>query len=344
MKTLGKISLVFFCGFIALLVAGMIVISTTGSYGQLWEAIEGHYNWGDYSYSESFPMDEEKMDYSDSKELSLDGVDTIVVEANACEMQAVQEGDAGVLQADFKSGVLFGDDYARMTTEKSGNTLTIRIKQDRTRSNWFRADKIASFSKLDLRIPTGYRGEISLRLNACDATIRDLKLDEKLDLTINAGKLNLVNCEVEDLVLDGNAADSTVESIQVMKKADMQCNAGSLKGTQISAKEIDVDNNAGSTELTKIQGEIKSNCSAGSISLSFAQVIDDVDVHAAAGTTELVFPKGSPIEVEISGRPNVQDSIEWTGGSQYRMKDAKYTVSASGNTSKLILRELQETE
>ena len=39
MKAVGKVALGFFIGFLVLLIAGSVVISTTGTFYQLWRAI-----------------------------------------------------------------------------------------------------------------------------------------------------------------------------------------------------------------------------------------------------------------------------------------------------------------
>lgn len=342
MKTLGKVALGFFIGFLVLLIAGTVVLSTTGSFEQLWQAIESRsFYSGDSpdNYDSGFTMDEEEMDYSDSKQLSLDGIKTIVVEANACQLQALQEEGSAQLSADFKSGVLFGDDYARMNIETKDDRLYIKIKQGRKWFRWFRSGEIASFSKLNLRIPASYQGKIGWELNACDAQISDIKLSEDMDVSLNAGKLELSRVQAKTLEVDGNAASATLRVIQVEKEADFSCSAGSLSGDSITAREIAVDNNAAETKLERIQGEVESDCSAGSVILSFAQVTADMDVHTSAGSTELIFPKESPIRVKINGKSEVQDQITWTGSGQYEMKDYQYTVTASGSASKLVLRE-----
>ncbi|MCI9272623.1 MAG: DUF4097 family beta strand repeat protein [Clostridiales bacterium] len=344
MKAVGKVALGFFIGFLVLLIAGSVVLSTTGTFDQLWRAIEDRsfYSVSDFSddYEDGFPIEEDDMDYSDSKRLSLDGVKTIVIEANACQLQAQQEESVDQLSADFKSGVLFGDDYARMNIETKEDKLYIKIKQERKWIRWFRPGEATSFSKLDLRIPASYQGEIEWELNACDAKISHIKITEDMDVSLNAGRLELSEVKAKALEMDGNAAAVSLREILVNQKAEFSCSAGSLYGDLVTAEEISVDNNAAETKLERIRGRVESECSAGSVLLSFAQVTGDLDVHTSVGSTELIVPKESPIRVVVKGKSQeVRDHINWNGSRQYEMKNYQYTVTASGNASELVLRE-----
>lgn len=347
MKTLGKICLGFFCGFLVLLIAGMVVIGTTSPFSEIWQevgqAVEDHRffisSHNENNYENGFPMEEKDMDYSEQQTFSLEGIQSIVIQANACQLTAVQEENLDQVQANFKSGVLFGNDYARMETETQGDTLYIKVAERRTFS-WFFKESTVSYSKLDLHIPASYRGNIQFELNASDSRIQDLSSEQTLQVTVQAGKLQLQGIEANQMQFSNNGAKTTMSQIRVSQEASLSCREGAVYGDILEAGSFSIQNYAGKTELQGITGPVSSDCSAGALNLSFAQVVADIQVNANAGSTQLTFPREAPILVNAAGSAlEIDDHIQWTSGQQYRMENAEYIVSISGNAAHVTLEE-----
>lgn len=351
MKTLGKVCLGFFCGFLVLLIAGLAVIGTTSPFLDIWKEIGQTVEDGRFfisanyenNYEDGFPMEEGDMDYSDQKTLSLDGIQTIVIEANACQLTASQEENLDQVQANFKSGVLFGNNYAQLETETSGNTLYIRVSRHRSFS-WNFREKNISYSKLDIGIPSSYHGNIQFELNASDSMIQNLRLEETLQITVQAGNLQLQEVKANDMQFSNNGSKTTMEQILISEKASLSCNAGAVYGDTLEAGNFLIQNHAGKTDLKGITGQVTGDCSAGALSLSFVQVTSDIQVNANAGSTQLTFPKEAPILVNVVGSAlDIEDHIQWTSGQQYRMENAEYIVSISGSAAHVTLGEQTET-
>ena len=131
-----------------------------------------------------------------------------------------------------------------------------------------------------------------------------------------------------------------MSQIRVSQEASLSCRAGAVYGDILEAGSFSIQNYAGKTELQGITGPVSSDCSAGALNLSFAQVVADIQVNANAGSTQLTFPREAPILVNAAGSAlEIDDHIQWTSGQQYRMENAEYNVSISGNAAHVTLEE-----
>lgn len=336
MKTLGKIGLGFFIAFLVLLITGCVLLASTGELsGAIQQALHAG-RWNLLSYTE---IDDAKLDVEDNQELDLNGIKTIVLEVSASKLSIKQAEDMEKLSADFKSASHFGGRHDQLGTSRQGDTLYVQVKQERKGLWWFNWRN--SYNKLDVTIPSSYKGDIKLIATAGKADVKALALEGAVEINFNAGQLNLESLRAESLSLNSTATDLNLGDLELQGDCTFSTTANALRVDSLKAKNVEISSTGAGVEIQGLEAPVTCNSTAAGIQMEFTRVVGDVTIDNTAATTQLTFPKGALIRViaDDIAAGSVTDHIDWTGEHGREMKDYQYVVQVSGAAASLVLEE-----
>lgn len=340
MKTIGKLGSSFFCAFIILLIAGIVVLANNGGIynaAQKFDQIMGdkpfgvdlvHVRFSDYDFNEA------DMDYSDRQTAPAAGIQKIVVEANGCAVE-LRKAEVPDITADFKSGKGKDGHYAKLEVTQQENCVYVRTLHEE--ADWAWSD--FSQSRLVLSIPVDYKGDIQADCKAAKLNLQSLHDIAALDMDIKTGKVDASNISASRVNIDASAADIQITDVTAEQEVRMHTQAASMNGERIQSKSITAKSNLGNVQLTNIAGELSGDFTMGNAEIQFSEMRGNADIKGSMGSVSLTFPKDALIWLsEDGGMQSVQDSIHWTDG-KYRMANAQYHVSVHNSMGTLELNQ-----
>ena len=233
MKTMGKICLGFFFGFIALAIAGIIVLSSSGSLQNICRQFvafaESH---GNYFFEVDWDF-EEHVNFSETKAFTIDGIRVITINADASQVDISQSADADKVSVDYKSGSKWGGSYNELKTGEQGGALFIEATAEK---GWPRIGNHAPTSRLKIVIPQGYQGDLSLETTVGKIRLSAMDLKEgALSFDLDAGTLDLDGVKAKNLTLDADAATINLSSVAFSGAAEVTLDAGAIKSEGFTA-------------------------------------------------------------------------------------------------------------
>lgn len=337
MKTMGKICLGFFFGFIALAIAGIIVLSSSGSLQNICRQFvafaESH---GNYFFEVDWDF-EEHVNFSETKAFTIDGIRVITINADASQVDISQSADADKVSVDYKSGSKWGGSYNELKTGEQGGALFIEATAEK---GWPRIGNHAPTSRLKIVIPQGYQGDLSLETTVGKIRLSAMDLKEgALSFDLDAGTLDLDGVKAKNLTLDADAATINLSSVAFSGAAEVTLDAGAIKSEGFTAASLKLDSDAAAITLNGLSAPLQARGSVGALRFSFQEITGDISIKSDLSSVDLTIPKGAPVRLETPQRVSVNDQISWNGDAPRTMKDAKYTIDIQGNLGSLSLYE-----
>jgi DUF4097 and DUF4098 domain-containing protein YvlB len=209
------------------------------------------------------------------KTLSLTGVSRIEVSVVSSNVTVTESTDGSVtVRLSGSVGASGNVAVPELIAESRGSTASFRVdhKNVNVVMGWYRADL-----KLDVAIPKGYRGALSISSVSADIDIPSGRTWTALDVGSVSGSI-----DTGSFTADRFSGHSV---------------SGALRGTA-AAKSVDLSTTSGSVAFAGLRGDANVRSVSGRVDLSWTVFSGRVDVGTTSGDVTLGIPAGSGFRLD----------------------------------------------
>lgn len=250
-------------------------------------------------------IDEEKFE-------EIDGINHIKIETSFIDVNIITEN-----RNDIKiryNGHLRANYIPELETDKSGNTLRIYFKRNKTSSYTVTSSNV----KLDVYIPNTYKDNIDIISSSGDVYISNMELSQ-LDLSASSGYITVDNITTDSLYTQTSSGDQIIKNVTSMK-SNLNASSGTL-------------------EVSNYKGDLYANTSSGDMKFDYSTFDNSIIANASSGEIEIILPNDSQFNLNAntsSGQIKVDfpikisrkddDSLSGTVGNSFN--NIKVTTSS----------------
>ncbi len=206
--------------------------------------------------------------------VSLDGATSVVIEA-ASEDVTVSDAQGAALDAWLhgNAGGPDADTAPRLTAERTGSTVNVKVERPNRvffGINW-------SNVRLDIGMPAGYAGNVSIRTSSGNITVADHRYGD-LALSASSGDLRI-----------GTVAASSFTA---------HTTSGNIGAESVSARSADISASSGDLRLKALAGDSRLHTTSGTVNAVYTAMPSRIDASSTSGNVTLRFPADAQFQVD----------------------------------------------
>ncbi|HUT85935.1 MAG TPA: DUF4097 family beta strand repeat-containing protein [Elusimicrobiales bacterium] len=264
-----------------------------------------------------------------TKSFNADKIDTVEIETGSADVNF----NSGIVKKDGKGKVVqvklirFEEDKCDLTIEPGNGKLFIEIKSKR--KHWI---NFSNSCQADLEIEAPRNTAFEIRGGSSD--IRGAHMSKNVSVKVGSGDIELVDISGDlrlksgsgdiDLVGIAGYADVSTGSgditlANVKGNVKLSTGSGDIEGVMYS-NDVVVSIGSGNTKLSGLLGSLRHNSGSGSLLAIWDKPVikGEVSLKKGSGDTELYFPKGSKIDVDIrTGSGRVRNEFGFSPGNDF---------------------------
>ncbi len=217
-------------------------------------------------------IDHEKLE-------DIKGIEKIDIGTSFVDINLIPE-DRDNVRIHFNGKIKSGSgNIPSMTSEKSGSTLYIDVKNKGTDSYYNNYSNYSDL-KLDIYIPKEYSGKFEMNTSSGDITGEKMNV-KSINIATSSGNINLKNINSDTVTLETSSGDGNIKSV----------NAGNIK----------FKSSSGDMTIEDMKGILNAATSSGEISVGYKELNGDIAVVSSSGDVKVYLPNNSKFNLNAVG-------------------------------------------
>jgi len=234
-----------------------------------------------------------KMIAGDSTELTVTSTEAGEYDLLAVNIYAGQVYLSGGTGTEFKVNQITSikDPEFEVQINKKNRTFEVTMPRPTGRGilNFFKANFKTHFKNvIKIEVPESYLGKVDIKLNAGEAFVSDLTIDDDLMTSISAGDLHVENVQAGAIFTDISAGRAQFKNALSTTEFKATVSAGDLTLKHVTAK-FDIEAAAGNVKAKHVTGSGRFKANAGNIDADWENVRGDIELETAVGNINMQF-------------------------------------------------------